>query len=310
MRSNWKHGLAASIALAVAAASAAEGARPGDKPLVVNGDVALTTLDFDAYMERVPADRRVEFRAKLERINPTVDALWVQRVAAVRARDAGLDKDPVVQARLRLAQEEILAQAYLADVAKNVKTPNLESRARELYKANIKQFTAPEAVTAEHILVSVKTYPRDVALARAKEVRQRAAAGEDFRQLAEKYTDNHSSIEINAMPISMFEKPLPEAVEKLAPGQISEPVETRYGFHIIKLMKKSPPRVKRFEEVKDDIIAAEKQKYIDDEKTAIVEAIRADPKNQVFIDNVLGLKTTLNFPSGEGIQKVNPEVKY
>src|SRR3954467_11365592 len=108
MKSNWKHGLAASIAFAVGAAWAAEGTRPGDKPLVVNGDLALTTLDFDAYMERVPAGRRDEFRAQLERINPTIDALWVRRVTAARARAAGLDKDPVVQARLRLAQEDIL----------------------------------------------------------------------------------------------------------------------------------------------------------------------------------------------------------
>ena len=310
MKSNWKHGLAASIALAVGAAWAAEGARPGDKPLVVNGDLALTTLDFDAYMQRVPVEKRDEFRAKLERINPTVDALWVRRVTAARARAAGLDQDPVVQARLRLVQEEILSDAYLADVGKKVKTPNLEVRARELYKANPKQFTVPESVTGEHILVSTKTYPRDVALARAKEVRQRAASGEDFRKLAEKFTDNHSSIEINGMPVTLFVKPLPEAIAKLAVGQISEPIESEYGFHIFKLEKKSAPRVKAFEEVKDEIIAAEKQKFIDDERTAIVEAIRADPKNQVFVDNVQGLKTTLNFPGMDEIKNHNPEVKY
>ena len=310
MKSNWKHGLAASIAFAVAAAGAAEGVRPGDKPLVVNGDLALTTLDFEAYMQRVPVENRDEFRAKLERINPTVDALWVRRVAAERARAAGLDKDPVVQARLRLVQEEILSDAYLADVGKKVKTPDLEQRARELYKANMQQFAVPETVTGEHILVSTKTYPRDVALARVKEVRERAAAGEDFHKLAEKFTDNHSSVQIESMPLDQFVKPLPEAIAKLAPGQVSEPLESQYGFHIFKLTKKTAPRVKAFEEVKDDIIRAEKQKYVDEERTAIVDAIRADPNNQVFVDNVRSLKTTLNFPSGEEIQKLNPEVKH
>jgi len=310
MKSNWKHGLAASIAFAVGAAWAAEGARPGDKPLVVNGDLALTTLDFDAYMQRVPVEKRDEFRAKLERINPTVDALWVRRVAAERARAAGLDKDPVVQARLRLAQEEILSDEYLADLGKKVKTPDLELRARELYKANTKQFTVPETVTGEHILISTKTYPRDVALARAKEVRQRAAAGEDFRKLAEKFTDNQSSIEIDGMPLDLIVNPLPEAIAKLAPGQVSEPLESQYGFHIFKLTKKTAPRVKTFDEVKDKIIAGEKQKYIDEERTAIVEAIRADPKNEVFVDNVRGLKTTANYPGMDEIKKLNPEVNY
>ncbi len=311
MESNWKHGLAASIAFAVGAAWAAEGVRPGDKPLVVNGDLSLTTLDFDAYMERVPTDRRDEFRAQFERINPTVDALWVRRVTAARARTSGLDKDPIVAARLRQAQEEILSEAYLADVAKNAKVPNLEVRARELYKANIKQFTLPERVAIQHILVSTKTYPRDVALARAQEVYQRVTAGgEDFAKVADKFTDNHASIEIDALPLEKFEKPLPDALASLQPGQISQPIESQYGFHIVKMKQKLRPEVKPFEEVKDDLVAMEKQKFIDDERTALVDAIRADPKNEVFADNLRGLKTTLKYPTDEEIKKIKPNVRY
>ena len=89
MKCFWKHCLAASIALAIGAAAAAEATRPGDKPLVVNGDLSLTTLDFDAYMERVPAELRNEFRAEAAKINPTVDALWVKRVLASCRTEGG-----------------------------------------------------------------------------------------------------------------------------------------------------------------------------------------------------------------------------
>src|ERR1051325_9507177 len=109
MKPNWKQYVAAPIAFAVGVAAAAEATRPGDKPLVVNGDLSLTTLDFDAYMEIVPADRRAEFRAEYEKINPNVDALWLRRVTAAKARELGLDKDPVIAARLRLAEEDILS---------------------------------------------------------------------------------------------------------------------------------------------------------------------------------------------------------
>ncbi len=245
---------------------------------MVNGDLALTTLDFDAYMERVPADRRDEFRAQLSRINPTIDALWIRRVMAARARAEGLDQDPIVAARLRLAQEEVLAETYIAEVGKRTKVPNLEVRARELYKANLKQFAVPELVTVQHILVSTKTYPRDVAQARAQEIYQRVTgAGEDFAAVAERFTDNHASTEIKAMQLSAFEKPLPEALAKLQPGQVSAPIETQFGFHIVKMNEKRAPRVKTFDEVKDDLIAMEKQKVVDDEKTAIVDAIRGAP---------------------------------
>lgn len=312
MKQAWTQCLAASIALAIGAAGAAEGVRPGaDKPLVVNEDLSLTTLDFDAYMERVPAARRNEFRAEYEKINPTVDGLWIRRVLGARARSAGMEKDPIVAARIRQAQEDILAEAYMADFAKKVTFPNLEPRAREIYKANLKEFTRPDLYTAEHILVSTKTHSKEAARARAQEAYRRAAAGEDFTKLANEFTDNQASIEINGMPLTRFEKPLPEAVAKLsAPGDLMPPVETQYGFHVIKLKSKLPSQVKPFEEVKDDIIAVEKQKIVDEAKTAMVEKIRADPKTTLHIENVRALKSTFKVPSAEEQAKLTPNFRY
>jgi peptidyl-prolyl cis-trans isomerase C len=309
MRRNSKQLLAALIALAIGAVGA-EGTDLRDKPLVVNGDLALTTIDFDAYMQRVPADRRDEFRAEFEKINPIVDSLWLRRVMAVRARDAGLDKDPLVQARIRLAAEDILAEAYILDVAKKAKVPDLNARARELYKARLKDFTSPELITAQHILISVKNYPREIAAQRAQEVYQRARNGEDFAKLAAQYTDNPSSIDINGMPVTSFAPPLPEAVSKLKTGEIMAPVETQFGFHVIKMGDRIPPKVKPFEQVKDDLIALERQKFVDEEKTAAIEAIRADPKTTLHLENVRALKSDFKMPSAEEIAKIKPNIRY
>ena len=313
MKQIWKQCLAASIAFAIGAAGAAEASRPGDKPLVVNGELSLTTLDFDAFMERIPADRRDEFRAEYEKINPTVDQLWMRRVLAQRAREAGLDKDPIVAARIRLAVEDVLTEVYLSDYGKKVKVPDLEGRARELYKAHAKEFVTPEVITAEHILVSTKTYSHEAARARAQEVYKRAMAGENFRKLAEEYTDNKSSIEMKSMAVTptSFVRPLPEAIAKLnTPGQIMAPVESQYGFHIIKLEEKVPSRTKKFEEVKGDLIAMEKQKIIDEDRTQMVEAIRGDPKNYLYVENVRDLKSSFRMPTAEEIKKSKPDVRY
>jgi peptidyl-prolyl cis-trans isomerase C len=310
MRFNSKCCRAALIASMVGAAAAAAGSAPGDKPLVVNGDLSLTTLDFDAYMQRIPAGKRDEFRAEFEKINPTVDGLWLRRVMAARARAMGLDSDPLVQARIRLAAEDILAEVYILDVAKNAKTPDLEPRARELYKTHLKDFTSPELLTGQHILVSLKSYPPEVARQRAQEIYERARKGEDFAKLAQQYTDNKDSIDINGMPAASFVPPLPATIAKLKPGEISAPVETQYGFHIVKLGERIPPRVKPFEEVRDDLIAMEKQKFIDEEKTAAVEAIRADPKTTLHLENVRALKSDFKMPTSEEIAKIKPNIRY
>jgi len=309
MKCIWKQCLAASIALAIGAAGAAEASRPGDKPLVVNGDLSLTTLDFDAYMERVPPQLRDEFRAEDSKVNPTVDALWVRRVLAARARTAGMDKDPVMAARIRLSDDDLLAEAYLDDVARKVKLPNLEARARELYKVRVKDFATPEVITAEHILVSTKTYSKEAALARAQEAYKRATSGEDFHKLAEEFTDNKASIDITSMTMSSFVRPLPEEISKLKVGEIMPPTETQYGFHVLKLKNRIPSRVKSFEEVRNDLIAEEKQKIIDEEKTAVVEAVRGDPGNHLYVENLRGLKGNFRIPSADELKNQKPNVR-
>lgn len=283
--------------------------RQGDPPLVVNGDLSLTTLDFDAYLERVPAGRRDEFRAEFKRIDPTVDGLWVRRVLAQKAREAGLDKDPMVQARLRQAQEDVLYQVYLADVAKGTQfPPNLEQRAREVYKVRQKDFEMPELVKVQHILVGLTGRSRQDALAKARQVRAEAVAGkEDFLALAAKYSDEPNKNRVGeapAMPPSSFEKPIPDALAKLKEGEISQPIETKYGFHVFKMVGRQPARVKPFEEVRESIIAQEKQKIIEDTVTAAVENVRADPKTHLYLENVKALKAELKPPADENAPNV------
>jgi hypothetical protein len=60
-----------------------------------------------------------------------------------RARPcAGLENDPQVQTRIRLAVEDVLSEVYMADVERRIRVPDLEARARELYKVNQKEFSS------------------------------------------------------------------------------------------------------------------------------------------------------------------------
>ena len=86
-----KAGWALFAAVIVFGSSTVLGAeRQAELPLVVNGDVSLTTTDFEAYVQKVPENIRDDFRANSQRVRPTVDGLWVLRMVGAKGRAAGL----------------------------------------------------------------------------------------------------------------------------------------------------------------------------------------------------------------------------
>jgi peptidyl-prolyl cis-trans isomerase C len=298
-----KKGLATLVA-AIAIGSPAAGAdvRQADAPLVVNGDISLTTRDFEAYVQRVPENRRDEFRASMERVRNTVDGLWLQRMLAHKARLAGLDQDPTVQSRQKQAQESVLADAFMANVDRNVEFPkNLEARAQELYKANAADYTTPEQVHVQHILVGPTWRTEEMALARAREIHAQAVAGkEDFKSLAVRYSDD-PSVKKNEGDLGMaapqtYTPDFAAAVAKMkTPGELSEPVRTPFGYHIIRFVDRKPGKLQPYESVKRSIIAAERQKFIDAARQSAQGAVRNDPNNHVYLENVDALKTELDL---------------
>jgi peptidyl-prolyl cis-trans isomerase C len=308
-----KQGLVLFVAVMAAGNSMAQGEpRQADPPLVVNGNLSLTTLDFDAYLQKVPANLRDEFRRSPERINPTVDSLWIQRVLSEKARAKGLDKDPILAARMRQAVETVLADAYVQKVIDaGAKIPDLEVRAREIYKANPKDYLVPEHISVQHILVTLRGRTHDMAAERARQVYAEAKSADKptFEALAKKYSEDATLAkndgELKMMATTSYEEPIPAKLAKLRIGEVTEPIETRHGFHIMRLTERRAPRVVPFEDVKDKIIAAEKDKIFAEVRLAAVAEVRGDPGNHVYLENVQALKSTINIPlDAESLSKL------
>lgn len=133
-------------------------------------------------------------------------------------------------------------------------------------------FTEQETVRARHILITVppsasndaENAARDI----AESIRQRAIGGEDFAELAKKYSQDPANKEqggdLGYFSRGDMVKQFEDVAFPLDVGQISEVFRTRYGLHIVKVEDKKPERIKSLEEVKDFIVATLTEKRADE----------------------------------------------
>jgi peptidyl-prolyl cis-trans isomerase D len=125
------------------------------------------------------------------------------------------------------------------------------------YNNNIEQYTTPEQVRASHILL--KTEGKDDAAVKAKieDLLKQARAGADFAELAKKYSEDEGSAK-NGGDLDYFQRgrmvaEFDQVAFSMQPGQISDPVKTQYGYHIIKLVDKKPATTKTLAEVRQQL---------------------------------------------------------
>ena len=130
------------------------------------------------------------------------------------------------------------------------------------YRQNFSRYSIPEQRRARHILI--KTSEEDSADVlsekrnRAEQVLELARSGEDFAELAKQYSEGPSAPrggDLGAFTRGRMVKPFDEAVFSLNEGEISDIVQTQFGFHIIKLEKIEPAYTRTFDEVRDEIAA-------------------------------------------------------
>ncbi|MGN7298280.1 peptidylprolyl isomerase [Ferdinandcohnia sp. SAFN-114] len=161
------------------------------------------------------------------------------------------------------AFEEILASSGVdvSTIEKNIEMylatnkllePRIEITEEEMtayFEENKDSYAQAEQVQASHILVEDETT--------AKEVLEKLEAGEDFGELAAEYSTDESNSEIGG-DLGFFSRgemvqEFEDAAFSLGVGEISEPVQTEYGYHVIKVVDKIEAKEAVYEDVKEEI---------------------------------------------------------
>jgi peptidyl-prolyl cis-trans isomerase D len=135
-----------------------------------------------------------------------------------------------------------------------------DSEVREYYDENMESFKIPKKVVARHILLKVSqdADPKTVEKTKEKALKilKLAREGKDFAELAKKYSEGPSRNNggyLGEFTKESMVKPFAEKAFSMKPGEISEPVRTRFGWHIIKVEKVINAHTIPFKDAKKDI---------------------------------------------------------
>jgi len=137
-----------------------------------------------------------------------------------------------------------------------------EQDVRAEYQSNQDRYRQQVARKAAHILIKVAPDASDEqqqkALAEARDVRRKIAQGADFAAMAKKYSDDAGSADqggdLGYVTRDTMVKPFEQALFDLGkPGDVSDPVRTKYGYHIIKLLDIRKPKLESFAQARDEI---------------------------------------------------------
>ena len=304
----WQAAAVAQTPAQAPASGTAAAEHPPEEVLAENAQTRLTRADYDADIQRLPVEMRDEFATDPRRLSAYLTNLLIVKTLAADARKAGLENDPVLQRRVALEVDRALADTQLRRVEEaagkefDAKSGEYLVKAKEIYLVQKDKYRTPEQINASQILFDLTHHTPDEALALAQETRKKLVAGADFNATAKELSDDPSA-KSNGGQIGWFTRDRMDpsfsqaAFDMKNVGEISEPIKSRFGYHLIRLEGRRAAEVRPFEAVQPRIMAELRKRYVEEARDARTNAIRVDP----------GLK--VNQPAVDAlVVKVDPEM--
>ena len=165
-----------------------------------------------------------------------------------------------------------------------------EKDAKAYFDENIKLFEKPEEVRARHILIGVEKTASDEEKAKARQkladLKKRVDAGEDFAELAKTNSTCPSAQkggDLGYFSKDRMVKPFADTAFALKANDVSDIVETQFGYHLIKVLDHRPAGTAAFDEVKERIVAGLKNKEIRQKINEYISALRDNAKIETFV---------------------------
>jgi len=190
--------------------------------------------------------------------------------------------------RSQFTQERAIQQLIDKEFGQKVTVADKDVKA--YYDKTPDFFKQPEQVQARHILIKVDLQADQTARAEARKklenVQQKLHKGEDFAALAKEFSQCPSSADggnLGSFKRGQMVKPFEEAAFALKPGEVSDIVETKFGYHLIEVTDKQPETTISYEDVKDRLRQYLRQEEIQKEVRLYVEKLKEKSEVERFL---------------------------
>lgn len=262
------------------------------------GNIEIKTSEMQRLIDAQPPEVRKQITSGLTELDRLVRSELVRQSLLAEAKSKGWDKKPEVLFMMERTKEDALLQLYISDAARAPAGYPSEDDVKKAYEANKSAFPVPAQLNLAQIFLAV---PDNVDKQAAAAVQKKAAdlaakaraKGADFAQLAKENSDHKDTApkggDLGWLPESQVLPEIRAAAEKMEKGDVSMPIRTPTGWHIVKLIDKKPPSTRPLSEVHDAIVAQMRQRRAQELQRKYVEEMvsRSQPTvNQVELSKL------------------------
>lgn len=219
----------------------------------------LSHTDFDAFLATIPSDERGPFLRSPERVERTIVNMLLGQRALDRARESGEIGSNQLSGRIRLESGRVAVEHLRQQYLDEHLLDDYEAVARELFLTRREEFMTPAKVDFAHVIIAPVVDGDPVAgMRQILALYDQALQQGDFRQLAVAVGEGADAYRAGGhhegIALYQLEPALAQHLSEMRPGEISEPIRTASGWHIVQLTGRHEQEIPEFEQVREQAI--------------------------------------------------------
>ncbi len=224
-----------------------------------------------------------------DRVEKELDNLK-QRFKDSKQYEAALNQMHITEGQLKnqIVQKAAIRELVTRDIVSKINIT--DETAKKFYDENTEKFRQPERVRAQHILIKVNKEDDEKKKAdarqRLEDIKKKIMGGEDFGELAKTHSEGPSNVrggDLGYFTRGQMVPSFEDAAFKLAPNEVSDIVETQFGYHLIKVIDHQTQKDPTFDEIKPQLIRRLRSEQVQKELVPYVAKLREKAKVQTFI---------------------------